>query len=180
MKATKLELQNTNFFFCLFSVVIYSPLRPSNGDEAIRSHDLEESFTEVKPIWMTMWDGCRHYSSGVKTQLHTHMPFPQSRSPQPVLCHLKYPVSFLWSIFQKKYNIRCLFLAPAVAGRVPVWHVIDPRGHCHWKAPRERTTTHSGRTLANTGNEEHMKMKHPKMKGVPLPHQTFLHEERPW
>lgn len=52
MKATKLELQNTNFFFffCLFSVVIYSSLRQSNGDEAIRSHDLEESFTEVKPI----------------------------------------------------------------------------------------------------------------------------------
>lgn len=48
MKTTKLELQNT--FFCLFSAVIYSHLRPSNGDEAIRSYDLEESFTEVNPI----------------------------------------------------------------------------------------------------------------------------------
>lgn len=49
MNTTKLELQNT-FFFCLFSAVIYSHLRPSNGDEAIRSYDLEESFTEGKPI----------------------------------------------------------------------------------------------------------------------------------
>lgn len=55
--------------FCLFSAVIYSYLRLSNGDKVIRSYDIKKSFTR--------WDECRHYSSGIKTQLHKHIPFSQ-------------------------------------------------------------------------------------------------------
>lgn len=63
--------------FWLFSAVIYSYLGLSNGDKVIRYYDIKESFPEVNLTRITRRDECRHYSSGVKTQLHKHVPFSQ-------------------------------------------------------------------------------------------------------
>lgn len=54
---------------------------------------------------------------GQDSAIQTYTVCPVSWSPQPGLGHHKYPVSFLWSMFQKKYNFRC---------HVLIWTFPDP------------------------------------------------------
>lgn len=97
--------------FYLFSDVIYSYLGLSNGDKVIRYYDIIESFREVNLTWITRWEECRHLQLRCQdSATQTCTIFPISCSPQTILCHHKYPLSFLWSVFQN-YSIRHHILA---------------------------------------------------------------------
>lgn len=118
----------------------------------------------------------------------TYTIFPISCSPQTILCHHKYPVSFLWSISQN-YSIRHHILAwtfPDISYSKEGTNTACYRSKSELpfestQRERENNDTHIPDIHWHiTSKEEHMKKKHPKLKGVPLPHQTFLHEEQLW